>query len=172
MEEARTLSALRQVATDSSEACHDRTTKATGNRRQIEAASDALSLDPSRLASTAYMRKIRMLGSSLGGAHHKSTASTSPMVQWCNNGALGVEEPGAVTDSEQATQTPMRVEATSTTIEVPVASRRWWNFDLMCRSKKVIPKEWVLELKNKAQRTKDMTTSPEPVILSRHLGPH
>ena len=70
------------------------------------------------------------------------------------NGAVGVEEPGAVTDSEQVTQTPIRVEATSTTIEVPAASRLWWNFDSMCRSKKVIAKEWVGARKTKHRERK------------------
>ena len=121
-----------------------------------------------RHASTDSMRKILMPGSSLGGAHHKSMASTHGAV--VQNGAVGVEEPGAVTDSEQVTQTPIRVEATSTTIEVPAASRLWWNFDLMCRSKKVIPKEWVLEKQSTENERCDNIT--RTCDFARHLGPH
>ena len=101
---------------------------------------------------------------------HTTSRWPAPHGAVVQNGAVGVEEPGAVTDSEQVTQTPIRVEATSTTIEVPAASRLWWNFDLMCRSKKVIPKEWVLEKQSTENERCDNIT--RTCDFARHLGPH
>ena len=63
--------------------------------------------------------------------------------------AVGIDELGAMTGTQQVAQSPTRVKAApSSDVHHSAASRLWWNWDSRCRNKHEVAKQCVKTKRN------------------------